>query len=177
MRGSTRWAFVPAAVASLALLVGCNREKPAEAPARVPAASEAEPSELLKRLARDRDDRVIERRLVAKAPKIRFSAGGSVFTSKLQEHVQVVMHGGWESSDRHPEYRRLVLAEIEAYLMELVAAVGAVVTEPISGRSEDGFVCGYTLGATRGTVEVSNPKKWKDHPGVGDFWIKASEVP
>jgi hypothetical protein len=176
MRGSTRLAFVLAAVASLALLFGCNREKSADAPAPVPPASKIEPSELLKRLARDRLDGVIERRLVAKAPKIRFSAGGSVFTSKLQEHVQVVMHGGWESADRHPEYRRIVLAEIEEYLTGLVATVGAVVTDPISGRSEDGFVFGYTLGTARGTVEVSNPKKWKEHPGVGDFWIKASEV-
>jgi hypothetical protein len=157
------------------LLLGCNREKAAEPPAPAPAA--IEPSELLKRLAKDRDTGEIERRLIAKAPKIEFNAKGAIYTSKQEEHVQVVLLRGWDRSDRHPEYRRVVLAEIEEYLKALVGKVGAIITEPISNRSEDGFVFGYKIGEVRGKVEVSNPQKWMPNAGVGDFWIKASEVP
>jgi hypothetical protein len=91
--------------------------------------------------------------------------------------VQVVLLRGWDRSDQLPEYRRIVLAEIEEYLKALVVTVGATITEPISNRSEDGFVFGYKIGEVRGTVEVSNPRKRTPHEGVGDFWIKASEVP
>jgi hypothetical protein len=172
MLRSKLWTCVTLASMAMAIpfLLGCNREKAPEPLAAI------EPSELLKRLEKDRETGEIERRLIAKAPKIEFNAKGSLFTSKQESHVQVILVRGWDRSDQHSEYRRIVLAEIEEYLKTLVGAVGATITEPISKRSEDGFVFAYKIGEIPGKVEVSNPRKWTPNAGVGDFWIKASEV-